>query len=552
MEPLIFLTVRSVANGVKRALTSTKRLIGLIGVILYYVWMIMRPFTGSSRNAFSHPPRPLIDMPSLAMIDAVVFWAFALITFFMLISMGQRSMYRPADVDVLFPTPVNPKYVLLFRLLRDYLVTLLLPFFFMIFLYRPATDIGVVIRNFPKEQGLVFRSALAAWFLVAMGWVCLQYAVSLSINRSDLQSDRNKKILSWGMGSFGLALVASIAYLGSRIETMDQFIAFSHLWPYRVIFFTATLASTVVTGAVQGNLIFVFSGLLGLVATILAGLWFALRQVGYMYDQAAAQGFGKSATMALQRKGDLIGIVAEQARSGKIKVSSRWYHKLNVPGPRALVWKEVIVQNRSTGKFTWLLAPVVIFLAVTPALAPSRHGLSGILLLLMLGMGVFLSGMANMQSGFIELLRRVDLEKPLPFSPASIVFWEIVAKGFAPTVMVLLGAGVATAVNPGLWPYALASIIAMPTLGVLMASAIFLVIILFPDVDDPTQRSFRGLMTLLGLVILCSPGIGIFALLGIFVHPAVAAVFWAAANLGITVVVSMVGGGLYGQFNPSE
>jgi len=174
------------------------------------------------------------------------------------------------------------------------------------------------------------------------------------------------------------------------------------------------------------------------------------------------------------------------------------------------------------------------------------------MLLFMLGMAVFMTGMASMQSGFIELLRRVDLEKAMPFRPVTIVFWEIVAKGFTPTVMILLGAVVATGVSPVLWPYALASVIAMPTLAVLMASAIFLVTILFPDVDDPTQRSFRGLMTLLGLAILCSPGIGIFALICIFFPPAIAAIFWAGANLGLTAAVSILGGGLYGQFNPSE
>ncbi len=552
MEALIFLTTRSVINGVRRALTSAKRLIGLIGVSIYYFWVIMRPFGASSQSAFLHHPRALGQMPSFPVIDSFVFWVFAVVTFFMLLSMGQRSGFRPADVDVLFPTPTSPRLVLVFRLLRDYLVTLLLPFFFLILLYRPMAGVGDLVKNFPREQTLVFRAGFAAWFLVAMSWVCLQYAVSLSINRSDLRSDKNKKWLSWSLGALSMALIGSIAYLGSRIETMDQFVAFSHMLPYRIVFFTATLATTTVLGALQGNLAMIALGFTGLGLTIASALALAMRQVDYMYDQAAAQGFGKSATRALQRKGDVIGIVAEQARTGKFKAKSRWFHKLTIPGPQALVWKEVIVQNRSTGRFMWLLTPFIILLAVTPALAPSRAGLSGMLLLFMLGMGVFLSGMASMQSGFIELLRRVDLEKPLPFSPATIVFWEIIAKGFGPTIMVFLGAAVATAVNPTLWPYALASIIAMPTVSVLMASAIFIVIILFPDVDDPTQRSFRGLMTLLGLVILCSPGIGAFVVLSIFVHPAISAIVWAGVNLGITVVVSIVGGGLYGGFNPSE
>ena len=43
MRPLVFLTVRSFVNGVKRALTSGKRLVGLLFFAGYYFWLVFRP-----------------------------------------------------------------------------------------------------------------------------------------------------------------------------------------------------------------------------------------------------------------------------------------------------------------------------------------------------------------------------------------------------------------------------------------------------------------------------------------------------------------------------
>lgn len=547
MEPLIFLTVRSVVNGVKRALTSAKRLIGLIGVCLYYFLMVLRP-QGRTPTGIS----PIVQMPAMEAIDSVVFWIFAALTLFLMVSVGQRSSFRPADVDVLFPTPVSPKVVLVFRLLRDYLFTLIFPFLIALITYRPLASIGALVRNFPHEGGLVFKAMALSWFLVAICWVSIQYGVSLSINRSDLQSDRNKKVLAWGLGSIGILVAALLVYQIRQIQDFNDFIAFSHFPVHRVVFFSASLSTAVVMGTLQGDFFHAAIGVVGLCAFTVAGLAGAFSQSDYMYDQAAAKGFGASNRLALQRKGDMIGLVAEQAREGKFKVKSRWYTRITALGASALLWKEVVIQIRSTGKMIYLFAPMVVLMTLVPVLMPARDGPAGILLLFMMGMGVFMIGMAGMQSGFIELLQRVDMQKPLPFSPATIVLWEILSKGITSAVVIFLSAVVAVVVNPSLWPYVLAGIIAMPTLGVLMSAALFIVIILFPDVDDPTQRSFRGLMTLLGMAILCLPGVGLFAVLLIFLNPALAAIAWAVVNLGITMVAAALGGNLYAQFNPSE
>ncbi len=65
---------------------------------------------------------------SFAVVDAVVFSVFAAMSIFLLVSiLSPRGGFRQPDIDVLFPTPVNPRIVMFFRMFRDYLVTLLSP-----------------------------------------------------------------------------------------------------------------------------------------------------------------------------------------------------------------------------------------------------------------------------------------------------------------------------------------------------------------------------------------------------------------------------------------
>src|SRR5438045_3141730 len=99
MRPLVFLTYRSFLNGIKRALTSGKRLIGLLFFISYYVWLVFRPLGGS--REFESTPMPMhLTVPPLSSLDAVVFAGFAFMSFILVMNvMGYRGGFKPADVD---------------------------------------------------------------------------------------------------------------------------------------------------------------------------------------------------------------------------------------------------------------------------------------------------------------------------------------------------------------------------------------------------------------------------------------------------------------------
>jgi len=203
-----------------------------------------------------------------------------------------------------------------------------------------------------------------------------------------------------------------------------------------------------------------------------------------------------------------------------------------------------------------MFAALGIMFGVIPMVAGDGSD-DGYVFLIMQCMIVFIGSMSMSQSGFIELLRRVDLEKPLPFSPTVISFSEVAAKSIPSILSLWVAAAVCVIVQPALWPFCLASLVGLPFLAVLCCSIVFLVTLIFPDLDDPTLRGFRGLMILLGMGIAFVPVVAVAAGIMFFgrtmtLAPLLAAIVGAALAIGISVVVCFIAGNLYAQFNPSE
>lgn len=559
MNALVFLTVRSFFNGVKRAVTSARRLIGLIFFIGYYVLMVARPFDRKPDGLTKLATRQPLSMPPLDTLDAIVFGLFAFFSFMLVLNvLGYRGGFKPADVDVLFPTPVSPRVVLFFRIVRDYLLTLLIPLFFAIFGWRGVnTGISAIIANFPEHGSLAFRAITVAWLLMALCWVSIGYAASMFVNRSDLESDRNKRIIGYGIAAILVALGVYATMAFRQSPSLYTAYYLSHSIFFRTVFFTATAATALVMAPLEGDLlqgVLAFAAMAGIIGVSLA---IALTQVGWLYDQAAAKGFGAQNLRNLQRSGDLYGMLAEQARQGKVRPSrlARGVNRWRPRGGLALVWKDFLLQARGSLWSIVLFLPVTIFLVIMPqyATVDSSGPAASSLLFLFQGMTIFMMAMTA-NSGVIEMLKRVDVQKPLPFTPGVIIFWEIAAKAVPVTLISWIASASVLVVRPSLWDSSLAAVLMAGPLAVLLVSTIFLVTVLFPDVDDPTQRGFRSLIMLLGLAIFGLPSTAVFAGLLVFakLSPIVAAIPFVLINGAVAAGVCAVTGSLYASFNPSE
>ena len=561
MQALLFLTVRSIVNGVKRAFTSGKRLVTLIFVVAYYSFLAFRPISSSNRAI---PRIPAFFSPTPQVVDAVIFGSFAgLSILLMLPLLSPRGGFRQADVDVLFATPVSPRVVMFFRMLRDYLITLLTPLILMIFGGRLA--VGGVTSFFGgmhADGPLVARVSGIAWFLMSLTWVCIGYGVGFLVNRSDLLADRNKRIIDVTVFTI---IVGSAAYVVPQIVKEPTFGTLVHCVQspiLRAVFFSGTAASWMVEGALNGQFLSILYGFLLFVAAAAVGLWLALSQVAFMYDQAAVKGFGSAERRVLQRNNDMYGLSAQRAREGKFKVGrvSQWVGRWKLSGASVLIWKEVLLQMRSGLAVFILLGGVQLAIVVLPVftLDPTSTRASAIamghVLLAMQAIAVLMLTMNTAVSGFIELLKRVDFQKPLPFRPAGTVFWEVLSKCIPTVFMSLVASVVVIALRPVLWDAAIGSAVYGASLSLLVSALVFLVTIAFSDAGDASQRGFRGILILIGVVICSLPGAAILWGLTLLLHvnSLVAAIPATAINVGVALLVSFLAGGLYDAYNPND
>lgn len=564
MKPLAFLVSRSLVNGIRRAFSSARRVIGLLVMLAYYYNFIMRPFSQTPAVPVTPGRSPLAGKFEYhpQYLEAGIFGVFALLTLLMMLSSFRpRGGFRPADIDVLFPTPLNPKVVVGFRILRDYLITLFFPIFVALCSGRGARLESLnFLSHFPANQAhLAGRLLTFAYFLLSLFWVTVGFASGIALGRDEQNSDRNFKLTNW---SIFIVVLAVIAYASIRISgspSVETAVAVSQNPLLRIVFFTATGATQIAMAPMGGSWLWGGLSVVAIAATIVGCVRFTLNHSSFLYDQAAS----KPATIdaaKMRQAGDTYGLMAQQATKGKIKrgrISQR-IAKIRVRGATALIWKELVLHTR-TGLWQYILfGPIAIMLVLAPVMARSESQLDNSaiidgLFLGMLGLVAFIVSSINTQSGFIELLRRGDFLKPLPFGPTRTVFWEVAAKTL-PTLLISVIASVAVILfKPALILTAISGIFLAPSLALVLSGGSLIVILLFPEVDDPTQRGFRGLMNLLGAVIVASPTVLVIGGAVFFKAPVVlAAVPMIAINVLIAVGLSAIAGGLYGSYNPSE
>jgi hypothetical protein len=503
-----------------------------------------------------------LEMPNIPILRAVVFGIFALASLAMAGGLQTaRGGFRAADVDVLFATPVSPEYVLVFRMARDYMFTLIAPLVLALVGWR-GTSMGVsmLFRNYPAHSMDVLRAAWIAWMLLSFAFVSLGYGSSLFIGRSDLRSDSNEKLLTNGIN---VAVLAVIAYIGYKLHDNLSWrtgVDFGSSTFLNVVFLPATLATDFVIGSLTGNVVVIMVSLGGLVSTIALGLALALTQVGWLYDQASAKGVGASLSRKLRGSGDMYGLAAERARKGKrsASVMARGLSRLTYRESGALVWKELLLQLRGP-----MSGAVLSFCALLLAYGMmgwilSNHGelktSSQIFEIALPSMAAYMLGALNGFGGFTEMLKRVDLLKPLPFTPGRIVLYEALAKAPIPIFMLAGCAVELTIFTPGDGLAHLAGFLVGSTLLLEITGSILFAVVLFPDLQDPTQRMLNGIIMLLTICICSAPGFGLYIVLSAYLHwPSIlAAIPTSLFFVGVMVGLSTLSGSIYAHYNPSE
>ncbi len=557
-KPLFYLTFRTSFNAIKRAITTPRRLISLVLFTVYYFVVFMRPGMMGGGRGFPGRGPGMLPFPTYEVIDGVAFAVFALLSIMMLGGIASaNSNFKPADVDVLFATPISPRVVLVFRMVRDYLITLLVPLLIALLGIRPVRmGWEAIFRGIqdPHAPTLALRYATISWILMAMGWITLTYGISLRVNRSDRDSTKTRRQIGWAISLVLVAVVSYIALQASKGGDVAALLEISRSPVLRLPLFMATFATEFTISPLSPHpTSSAFMGLAGLLSVIMIGLIMAFRQVDWMYDQAAIRAVQYVATQ--KNRGDVAQHLAHQAREGKYRgLRLKFLQNVRMSGPWAMLWREMILVPRVMLGMTILFTLIALFINVLPIMLPKdRDMMPGYMILMMQAITVFMVALAQAQVGFLEVLRRVDLQKPLPFKPSTTVWFEILAKGLTPIFPCVLSNIVIVVIRPDLWTFSAAALLLAPSAGTLITACVFLVTMLFPDIEDPMQRQFWVLLTMLCVVIVGAFPTGLFIVLLAVGTPVIAASLAAALLAsGIAFLIATVSGGLYANFNPGE
>jgi hypothetical protein len=407
----------------------------------------------------------------------------------------------------------------------------------------------------------VLRAAWIGWMLMSLAFVSVGYGTSLFVGRSDLRSDANQKNLTYAVNGVVLLTLLFTSFHLHQDFSVRTALQLSDSTFLQAVFLPATLATNLVMGSLNGEVILVAISAGGLICTIALGLSLALTQVGWLYDQAAAKGFGTAVTLKLRRSGDLYGLAAERARAGKksrnllaSRISRRTYRN-----SVSLVWKEVLLQLRGpmSGAVITFCGLLLGYGLVGWTLS-NKSGMVGrplrSLEIVLPCFAAYMLGAINGFGGFQEMLRKVDLLKPLPFTPTRIVFFEALAKAPIPIFMMAGGTIMLSIFAPSDVANNLAGLVVGSALLLEITGAIVLAVVLFPDFQDPTQRVLSGIVMMLSIVICSSPGLALFIALQYLggLNSLVAAIPAAAILVAITVGLSWAAGSIYAGYNPSE
>ena len=563
MRALLFLYLRSFLNGVKRAFSSPTRTLGVLFFIGVNLWWLPRAFFTGSTPGLEELARMghKLQLPPLAVIDAGVFGIYCTVTMIFVLSLfNHRAVFRAADVDVLFPTPVSPKTVLTFKVMRDISLTLVMPLFMAVILWRPVkigwASLFSNVQN-PAIANSALRVALVAYFLSAIAWVWLGHASSLVLSKPDVKTDRIRSVLAWALALGFLGFVATVGLRARQGEFPDNLVQIARSFDVRSVFFMASAATSLTMSTLNDSWIQAAIGGGSLLLVIVIAVTVARHQTAWLYEQAALRTNVTEATRQLRRSGDMMAIAVQRAQSGRLKAGkSGWLQRVTVKGPYALVWKEAIVTRRSNMTTTVLFAVMSFALSYVACLFPSQrlgNEFGGVFLLIFQSMIMLGPAMGFAQAGFIESLRRIDLLKPIPFASQTIVFFEVVCKAAGTWLAVAVGMLTAIVLKPALWQYAVGGLILFPSLTLALSAVSLLLVLLLPDFEDPTQRGFRGLATMLGMLAVSGPPVALFAgLIWIKVPVVLAALPTALIMIGLAWVATTMAGRVYEDFNPAD
>ncbi|MCS6922746.1 MAG: putative ABC exporter domain-containing protein [Fimbriimonadales bacterium] len=572
LRVLAFQSVRVFVNSLRRAFSNPVRAVLTLLVISAILCGWGSALIGSLLGATVRTaPTPAVQPEQLMTrsvgIVLLVHWFYVVFTLIPSVFRPAQILIQESDVHYLFTTPLKP--LVLFRgiiLIRGLLGAL----FFMVLLILYLLMFG----------GSSLRMLATAQSPEVGAWAMLIYPVlyllvfttallgSVALEAMEIAGRGRRKYWAWGLIGWAVACVAVVGgrlwfTMGQDAElpwsvrigtAIDWLPAYLLLLPVRALADAALVLYNGFTPALWFGLVFWLAGtLMGNAALV--------RYQDRLYEVGASLARKGAQARAAQR--DPYRVYLERKAESiahKPRRTLRWLEQWTPRGVWALLWRDLTIMWRASG---WSNLLVIMIIGVLPlglmwlvlqGVDPSRNLRLLLRILYAIGQSMVVFFMAfGAYYGMADMLRRVEWQKPLPFSPRAVVIVESL-----PTVVVFALAQVLTVALCSLlfpydWLFWLGGSLVAISWCIVLQMAMLWIALVNPDPTDYTQRLLTGVLMVPALFLSGAPGLSIW-ILGVALdwHLLLAAGLAFAANLFVGMVLTGINSALYEQFSPVD
>lgn len=572
LQVLLFQTVRVFVNSLRRAFGNPVRAI----LTLVIVGFVICGWGGALLGSLVEPPRetPLPTELQPAQIIArslgivlIVHWFYVVLTVIPSVFRPAQILVQESDVHYLFTTPLKP--ITLFRgiiLIRGLLGAL----FFMVLL---ALYLAMFGGQNLRMMAMIQQPAASSWAVLVYPLLYLLVFTaallgSVAIEAMEIAGRSRRKVWAWGL--IGWA-VASVLLVGGRmwyvaaqggggafIELLGQAVdwtpAYMWLLPVRALADAALVLYNGFTPAMGfGFAFWLFGAWLG--NATLARYQDRLYEVGASLARKGAQ------AKAVQRDPYRVFLErkAESAANKPVR-TLRWLERWTPRGVLALLWRDLLITWRASG---WGNLIVIMILAVLPVALmlltqmtanPERDLRTALRIVYVAAQSLSVFFIAfGAYYGMTDMLRRVEWQKPLPFSPRSVVIVEALPTVVLFSLSQLFTVLVASSLFPQDWLFWLGGSLVAVSWAIVLQMAMLWIALVNPDPTDYTQRLLTGVLMVPALFFSGAPGLSVWILGVVFKWNLLLSAGLAfSANLFVGMVLTAVNSTLYEKFSPVD
>jgi len=412
---------------------------------------------------------------------------------------------------------------------------------------------AIALLGYPVMYLLVFSTALL-WSIALE---------AMEITGRSVRSWVSRLLVGWAALSFALTAgylvylrrsLDEFAFLTALGEAVDWLPAYVLLLPVRGLADAAIVLYQGFTPAMG------VSFALWLVGVLLANR-LLVRYQGVLYEVGASLARKGAAARASQR--DPLGTYLQrkaEAASAKPLRTLRWLERWTPRGALALLWRDLLITWRASGWGNLLMValmaavPVGLALLIHYTASPERdtrlalkiaYAVAQAMAAFFISLGAFY--------GFTDMLRRVEWQKPLPFSPRAVMVVESLPSVVFFAGSQLLAALVISLWFPSTWLFWLGSSVVATSWAIVLMMAMLAIALINPDPTDYTQRLLSGVLTVPALLFSGAPGAAIWLLgVGLQWNLWLMVGLSCLTNLFAALVLTAFNGALYEKFSPID